>query len=128
MRSLRPRTARVITAAVGVIAGSSLSERPPSDAAAAELDRVFVGVPTQLTLPPCFPAAVTTSCSSECDSDPPKMAPQYAERENGRVEDGEPALCPKDQQQSSREKSSVTPESASGVDASMPQTGGRSAR
>jgi hypothetical protein len=48
---------------------SSYGAELRSGYATEELERVFVGTPTQLTLPPGFPGAVAASNGAACDSE-----------------------------------------------------------
>jgi hypothetical protein len=52
-----------------VASASSHGAELTSGIAADNLDRIFVGTPTQLTLPPDFPSATARSTRVPCDSD-----------------------------------------------------------
>ena len=64
------RLCRGVAVAALLTAAPCLGAEPPFGNSE-QLERVFVGVPNQLTLPPGFPAVVARSLPSSEDDDPP---------------------------------------------------------
>ena len=84
-----------------------------TDAKATDLDRVFVGVPNQLTLPPCIPR--TTPCLDGCEQSNganTALDDQRVDHERAHVEEGEPQTCTKVEPPPSQKKESINPENS----------------